>query len=78
MCWSQRSEYVVVWFEGYLKKTIIPSAHVTSDSVRRISNRSLESDRFLLVVIGFMTMLGWADSVGLSVSIEKVGPAASS
>tara|TARA_B100001173_G_scaffold280579_1_gene264121 strand:- start:19 stop:171 length:153 start_codon:yes stop_codon:yes gene_type:complete len=47
-----------------------------SDSVRRISNRSLESDRFLLVAIGFMTMLGWADSVGLSVSIEKVGPAA--
>ena len=49
-----------------------------SDSVRRISNRSLESDRFLLVAIGFMTMLGWADSVRLSVSIEKIGPAANS
>jgi hypothetical protein len=38
----------------------------------------LESDRFLLVAIGFMTMLGWAGSVGLSVSIEKIGLAASS
>jgi hypothetical protein len=38
----------------------------------------LESDRFLLVAIGFMTMLGWAGSFGLSVSIEKIGLAASS
>ena len=60
------------------RKTIAPSADVTSESTRRIRNRSLESDRFLLVPMGFMTMLGWANSVVLSVSIEKIGPAASS
>lgn len=60
------------------RKTIAPSADVTSESTRRIRNRSLESDRFLLGSIGFMTMLGWANSVVLSVSIEKIGLAASS